>query len=977
MILDEYTLTQFLGKGTFGEVYLTTKKDSNFLYATKRMSKDFVEDPKYLKYFNNEIAILRKLHHKNIVRLEELKKTANHYYVIMEYCNGGTLTECLEKYKNIHHSPITEEIVQHIMRQIVSAINYIHDLRIIHRDLKLDNILVKFENETDKKDLNLLKSEVKIIDFGFAAYKTQTGLLQTAIGSPMNMDPLILKKFNMGGVGNKELGYDEKADIWSLGTLCYQMLIGHCAFDAYNMKELVSKVEEGTYKVPTNLSKEVVSFLNAMLQYNPEKRMKASELIKHAFLIKNISDFTRIDMNKVSKKVYGGELKINIRENNTIWSIFNEDDEKMLNNIPGAFFPTETPISESQYLDNFNPNNENSGNMISKEPFNLEKNFIQNEFKSANSAIIDKNFEFGKYNSSPMPETIQNENNNIQNILNNSNQQIYKTPIKNIAPNPNLQNNININQNIPRTAQIPQLRQNGQINGNNMNAITRKLENGQIVNMNQIQPLGQIGAIPNNQINMNLMNKFQQNIEQKIIPNGMQLPKQGPKPLIPNNINQNQINAIKKSPINLPHGPINFSNGQVSNQNRGFVPIGKIQQNPNINNIQGNQIQSNQALFNKIQNNQIINRPNLNNQIQNNQILNRQISNNLISNNGNQNQQLLNNQNNQLPNNQIVQRRISNNVVQSNQLLNRQIPNNQILNQQIPKNQIANKPFQNNQIMNNQLLINSMQKNQIPINNPAQNTQVINNQIPNNPIQNKPMPININQQRPLPLNQIQQNQIPLNKIRNIQILNKVNTIPNKQNVINQQLLTPIKTEQIHKAATIQHNKIDKPKTPIRQIPINQIQPQNGQIISGKGRLNNLLISPSRQNQRFAILKNQQIQPLNTLKSKQNTILEISPHRKQNSVSGNNRQFTKIALINRNNMPNQIQRINAPLIRQEKKLNLNQIRNLEQNVENIQNNRSFQQPLMVKGVNQNAQRVMMIPVATIPNDNRPRVIINNY
>ena len=99
MLLDEYTLTQFLGKGTFGEVYLTTKKDSNFLYATKRMSKEFVEDPKYLKYFNNEITILRKLHHKNIVRLEELKKTANHYYVIMEYCNGGTLTECLENIK--------------------------------------------------------------------------------------------------------------------------------------------------------------------------------------------------------------------------------------------------------------------------------------------------------------------------------------------------------------------------------------------------------------------------------------------------------------------------------------------------------------------------------------------------------------------------------------------------------------------------------------------------------------------------------------------------------------------------------------------------------------------------------------------------------------------------------------------------------------------------------------------------------------
>ena len=958
MLLDEYTLTQFLGKGTFGEVYLTTKKDSNFLYATKRMSKEFVEDPKYLKYFNNEITILRKLHHKNIVRLEDLKKTANHYYVIMEYCNGGTLTECLEKYKNIHHSPFTEEIVQHIMRQIVSAINYIHDLRIIHRDLKLDNILVKFENETDKNQLNLLKSEVKIIDFGFAAYKTQAGLLQTAIGSPMNMDPLILKKFNMGGAGNKELGYDEKADIWSLGTLCYQMLIGHCAFDAYNMKELVSKVEEGTYKVPTNLSKEVVSFLNAMLQYNPEKRMKASELIKHAFLIKSISDFTRIDMNKVSKKVYGGELKINIRENNTIWSIFNEDDEKMLNNIPGALFPTETPISESQYLDNFNPNNENNGNIISREPINIEKNFIQNEFKSANSAILNSDFEFGRSNSNPTTETIK--------IEQNSNQQIFKTPIK----------NININQNIARTAQIPQLGQNGQINRNNMITLTRKLENGQIVNINQNQPMAQRGPIQNNQINMNLINKFQQNTDKQIIPNGMQLPPQGPKPLIQNNINQNQINAMQKPPVNLPHGPIQFPNGQVPNQNRGFAPLGQIQQNPNINKLQGNQIQTNQAQLNKIQNIQALNRQNLNNPIQQNQILNRQMPNNLI-NNGIQNNQLLNRQiqNNQLPNNQIVQRKLSNNLLPNNQLLNRQLPNNQIqnnqiLNNQIPNNQMAIKPLQNNQI--NQVPMNAMQKNQIPINNPAQNTQIRNNQIQNNLIQNKQLPINMNQQKGLPLNQMQTKQFPLNKISNIQVLNKVNTINpniNRQNPINQKLLTPIKTEQIRKVATIKQNniqpQINRPKSPIKQIPINQLQSQKGHIFAEKSRLNQVLISPRRQNQRYAINNNQQIQPINTLKPKQNPLLNISPHRKQNSVSGNNKIFRKIPLDNnRNHLLNQI-RLNTPLAGQENR-NLNQIRNIEQIVKNNQNNRSFQQPLVVNRVLQSAQRVMLVPAATIPN-----------
>ena len=103
MILDEYVLTKFLGKGTFGEVYLTKRNDSDCLYATKKMSKEFVEDPRYFKYFHSEISILKKLFHKNIIRFIGKKKTLNHYYIIMEYCNGGTLTENLEKYQKINH----------------------------------------------------------------------------------------------------------------------------------------------------------------------------------------------------------------------------------------------------------------------------------------------------------------------------------------------------------------------------------------------------------------------------------------------------------------------------------------------------------------------------------------------------------------------------------------------------------------------------------------------------------------------------------------------------------------------------------------------------------------------------------------------------------------------------------------------------------------------------------------------------------
>ncbi len=580
MYLDDYTLTKFLGKGTFGEVYLTTKKGSDCVYATKRMEVKFVEDPKYIKYFKNEIAILRKLYHKNIIKLEDLKKTTNHYYVIMEYCNGGTLTECLEKYKTLYHRPFTEEIVQHIMRQVVSAINYMHDLKIIHRDLKLDNILVKFDNEMDKNQMNLLKAEIKIIDFGFAAYKDQTGLLQTAIGSPLNMDPLILKKFNSGGSVNKELGYDEKADIWSLGTIFYQLLIGDSAFNAFNLKELVSKIEEGTYKVPTNLSKESVSFLISMLQYKPEKRKSASELIKHAFLIKNVNDFTHINMNQVSNKVYNGELKINIKENNTIWNVFNGDGELNLNKAPSDFSPTETPITESQYI---SKNDLNNKGMISSAPFDSEKNFIDKEFSQASSTPIP-GLNFDKSNNSP------------------NNNGFLRTPTKPGVANQNINNIQN-----QRNMQMPQfLGQNGlQINGNNMITILKKLDNGQViktqVTLEQYRQLQQ----QNGQNQINLMNKFQQI---PVNPNQQKTPVKG---IIASNVNQiNQLQYPQRvlpphGLVQNPHGP---PLGQIQSVAHNQMQLNKNPQNQaaQMNLVQLSRIPQNQITTpNKMANNQI------------------------------------------------------------------------------------------------------------------------------------------------------------------------------------------------------------------------------------------------------------------------------------------------------------------------------------------------------------------------------------
>jgi len=100
-----------------------------------------------------EITILKNLDHPNIVKLKEVKKTKKHFYLVMEYCNGGELQSFLDKYQEKNKHAFTEEIVQYLMRQIMSAMYYLHSRNIMHRDIKLENILLKFDSLEDKEKL--------------------------------------------------------------------------------------------------------------------------------------------------------------------------------------------------------------------------------------------------------------------------------------------------------------------------------------------------------------------------------------------------------------------------------------------------------------------------------------------------------------------------------------------------------------------------------------------------------------------------------------------------------------------------------------------------------------------------------------------------------------------------------------------------------------------------------------------------------
>ena len=330
MQVGNLILEKCIGKGQFGEVFRTCINGVNKYFATKRYERKKIQNTPQMKYLENEISILNKLKHPNIIKLYDLKKTKKHYYLVTEYCNGGELTKALENYQYKYGRPFPEDLVQYFMRQIISAFKYIHNQGIMHRDIKLENILLNYNNENDKNNFNLYKAQIKIIDFGFACQIDKYSLKYTAVGNPMNMDPLILRKYNNDSKA-RFLGYDQKADIWSLGAICYQLLIGRAVFDANGITNLINAIESGKYKVPTYLSKEVVSFLNGMLQYDADARLDINQLSNHKFIVNNIKDFHSIDLKQVSKKLDSTKrnIVIDVKKNQSIWAIFNEEDEIM------------------------------------------------------------------------------------------------------------------------------------------------------------------------------------------------------------------------------------------------------------------------------------------------------------------------------------------------------------------------------------------------------------------------------------------------------------------------------------------------------------------------------------------------------------------------------------------------------------------------------------------------------------------------
>ncbi|XP_061583054.1 NUAK family SNF1-like kinase 2 [Cololabis saira] len=251
-----YEFLETLGKGTYGRVK-KAKERSGRLVAVKSIRKEKIKDEQDLVHIRREIEIMSSLCHPHIITIYEVFENKDKIVIVMEYASRGDLYDYICDRKNI-----SEREARHFFRQIVSAVHYCHQNGIVHRDLKLENILL---------DDN---GNVKIADFGLSNLYHGDELLQTFCGSPLYASPEIV---------NGRPYHGPEVDTWSLGVLLYTLVHSTMPFDGHNHKTLVQQISTGNYRKP-NKPSDACGLIRWMLMVNPERRATIEEIAGHWWL---------------------------------------------------------------------------------------------------------------------------------------------------------------------------------------------------------------------------------------------------------------------------------------------------------------------------------------------------------------------------------------------------------------------------------------------------------------------------------------------------------------------------------------------------------------------------------------------------------------------------------------------------------------------------------------------------------------------
>ncbi|KAI9693919.1 MAG: Serine/threonine-protein kinase [Bathelium mastoideum] len=304
-----------IGKGSFATVYSARHKSKKSLAAVK--SVDTQKLTKKLRdNLQSEIEILKSLQHPHIVAIFACHHAPDRMHIIMEYCSLGDLSQfikgrstlgnhavmadAMRKYPNTQGAGLNEVIVRHFLKQIASAVQFLHDRNIVHRDIKPQNLLLnpsplslrqqKPEDKPLEASANSLVPVVgleslpmlKIADFGFARFLPQTSLAETLCGSPLYMAPEILRYEK----------YDAKADLWSVGTVTFELLVGKPPFRASNHVELARRIEKADDVIPfpsgLHVGSSLKKAIRGLLKKSPVERISFEDFFNHPVITEEI-----------------------------------------------------------------------------------------------------------------------------------------------------------------------------------------------------------------------------------------------------------------------------------------------------------------------------------------------------------------------------------------------------------------------------------------------------------------------------------------------------------------------------------------------------------------------------------------------------------------------------------------------------------------------------------------------------------------
>ena len=264
--IKKYIKGRLLGKGGFAKCYEFINQENDHSSAAKIIPKKSLVKSRAKQKLISEIKIHKSLHHPNIVAFEHYFEDSENVYLLIEICLNQTLNELLKRRKKL-----TELEVQCYAVQIIKALKYLHNHRVIHRDLKLGNLFISD------------KMEIKVGDFGLATKLEFDGeRKRTVCGTPNYIAPEILEG---------KTGHSYEVDIWSLGVIIYTLIIGKPPFETNNVKETYKRIKMGNYSFPENaiISEPAKDLIQSILVLDPHKRPKLDEILSHDFFTIGVS----------------------------------------------------------------------------------------------------------------------------------------------------------------------------------------------------------------------------------------------------------------------------------------------------------------------------------------------------------------------------------------------------------------------------------------------------------------------------------------------------------------------------------------------------------------------------------------------------------------------------------------------------------------------------------------------------------------